>query len=540
MSTYSQIKKFFVDCVNGHRFCPENNGIYDLTNNISMHITSNGTSNQKVIDPKNSLLRVNPFKPNHTSSEVISAVADQIKMTHGVLLTNGCHFGPESSLYANSISAGCNSTADFREFFGENLYNGKKILEKVGALQYIPGVSSGEAKAPCVFRTTECRSTPTDLESVCVGIDAMSMLAILSLIGDRQLHPSVSGKASQSILSLVLRYFPASFTPGNLVRCLNFDPDSTKNRPIIVSNRERPPYLPRVQNDRRFMDIGVHTHGHAIRLNAVSNDIGDEIQKGYLPEHVVHCAAFLPFAALLHCSVFDVPPAYVEVPNFPCYHIWLYITYSCVLQVSYAIQANVKYPIWNPSTSTRTFGSLVIDTKADNVQIVITSDGGAAQPTTLPLDRWQSDLKALNFLIPPVISAYGIVVYVKTAGDVMKLGHVIPQADNLTFIDFATGRYRVLFSDDTRMALCMRETMNSVLCPGVKLLLDAAKLPNVADRVEGVYTPICITCILVLTSVLSRQEALCASQCAKWQGSGAAQDLRLLLSKGPWESSLGG
>ena len=128
------------------------------------------------------------------------------------------------------------------------------------------------------------------------------------------------------------------------------------------------------------------------------------------------------------------------------------------------------------------FGSLILDTATKKARVTTRVAGGAQVVTLYDPEEWQRGL-----LIPPMIWSHGMLVYTKTLQGVVELAHVLPLADAGGVMDFDKGEYQVRTQRGVRIALPMKRIVASMVSPGVKLLLDASKLPVEKDRVDGKF-----------------------------------------------------
>jgi hypothetical protein len=155
--------------------------------------------------------------------------------------------------------------------------------------------------------------------------------------------------------------------------------------------------------------------------------------------------------------------------------------------VDYTLQPNVEYAIWKPSAPANAseFGSVILDTAAKKARVTIVV--GEGDPIVILYDpnEWQYHLKERGFLIPPMVWSQGILVYTQTPTGVTELVHIVPQPDDGGIMNFTKGVYRGQTQRGTYCKLAMTKVLSHIVCPGVRLLLDATKLPEVNDRVPG-------------------------------------------------------
>lgn len=312
---YNRLKQFMVARVRGLSFCPVTNERYDSSANLGPYITNDSDFQFAVVNASKCALRVagNKLGPGE---EIHAAVGRQVQRVEGRELMNQASFGPEPSLYANSFAAGLKMFPDLRELFGP-LYNTADILKKLGVHSEVPGIANEDgADAPPLFTAVQFKTTATDVATVAVGVHCMALIALVSLAGGISYHPSVSANIAQSAIGLLLREFPKSFTPNNMTKILNFDPDTVLPRNIRVEPTERPAYLPRPVNDPSFMVSGIFTLAPVIMTKNPIDSIGDDVVFGLLPEHCTHNSGLVQYASLFNCNITELPVSELEVRDF--------------------------------------------------------------------------------------------------------------------------------------------------------------------------------------------------------------------------------
>ena len=60
--TFNQIRSFLGQCITCNRFCPEGPGRFDPERNVSFYVTSDGDGDGRVVNQKETMLRVSPSK----------------------------------------------------------------------------------------------------------------------------------------------------------------------------------------------------------------------------------------------------------------------------------------------------------------------------------------------------------------------------------------------------------------------------------------------------------------------------------------------
>jgi len=290
-----------------------------------MYITNDADFQHGVINPRKCALRVAGNKLAADGGDIFAAVGKQVQRVEGGELFKQAHFGPEASLYTNSLVAGAKTVVDLRELFGP-LYNSADIMKKLGLHEHVPGIRNEDGvDAPALFSRVEFKQMETEIASGAIGIHGMAAIAIVALAGSITYHPSVTQNFAQNAVGMLLRCVPSSFTPGNLTKILNFDTETVMNRNIRVEATDRPAYLPRPANDPAFMSSGIYTLGPVIMTKTPMDSIGEDVVFGMLPEHCTHNDGLLRYASMLKCDVMDLP-----IKEIPVY-IWCFFVMYVVL-----------------------------------------------------------------------------------------------------------------------------------------------------------------------------------------------------------------
>lgn len=309
---YNILKRFFVARVNGFCFCPETAERFDAATNVTMYITNDSDFQHGVVNPRTCALRVAGNKLGPDGGDISAAVGRQIQRVEGVELVKQAYFGPEASVYTNSLIAGKSFVPDLRELFGR-LYDSEDILKKLGIHQQVPGIrNEGGGNAPPLFCESQFRHGDS-LQSVAQGVHAMAAIACVALAGEISYHPFVTANMARNAVGMILKEFPAVFTPNNSTKLINFDPKTVVPRNIRVDVTDRPAYLPRPQNDHLFFSSGVFTLGPVIMTKFPRDTIEDDVVFGLLPEHCAHNDGLIRWASLLKCDVMEVPIEKIEV-----------------------------------------------------------------------------------------------------------------------------------------------------------------------------------------------------------------------------------
>ena len=183
---------------------------------------------------------------------------------------------------------------------------------------------------------------------------------------------------------------------------------------IIVRKTGRPSNFPRPLEDWSFANSGRFTYARAI----------DQ----FLPEDAMHCGALLSYTELLKCSLLELPARHI--------------------QVEYELMADTRYAVWRADD--KAFGTIIVNTHGIGTVDLSFFEPNAddGQDYTFGLDDWQEQLRALDFIIVPMIWRSGACVSLARPDD--DEGHdiacIIP-VQNGNFIDNDCS-YMVLFNSE--------------------------------------------------------------------------------------------
>ena len=155
---YELIRNWLNRCIRANRFCPENPGVINPFNNISIYVTSDGDEIGQPTSDKDTLLRIKrnkgqvslalfyplssmPEQLVEPQDEVHHAVGKRVKDIWGRVLFETCHMGPEQSVYANAIhDLLMHWLPDCRQLFSPHIFQSQRHLRKLGIHDSLPGI----------------------------------------------------------------------------------------------------------------------------------------------------------------------------------------------------------------------------------------------------------------------------------------------------------------------------------------------------------------------------------------------------------------
>ena len=141
--TFNQIRAFLGQCIACNRFCPEGPGRFDPERNVSFYVTSDGDGDGRVVNQKETMLRVSPSKtqvwmalshylcnkadPIGAQADPCADVARRIDVLFGVVLKESCHL-PRDALCSTLQHVIGHFRPDLRGLVHENVFAFKRIL----------------------------------------------------------------------------------------------------------------------------------------------------------------------------------------------------------------------------------------------------------------------------------------------------------------------------------------------------------------------------------------------------------------------------
>jgi hypothetical protein len=302
LDDYLQIKHFVQACIVNNRFAPERHGPVDRLHNISCYVSSNGTPEQRVAQPKKDMLRVTDGKSSwDKEEEIIKAVANQIKDQVGGVLFNSCHMGPEVCVIKNALDYLMHKfRPDLRGLCSPNLFASMHHLVKLGLETQIPGLQDVDDDDVMPYARTAVFMVNGEARSAGLAVNIWSLLAIVSLVRNKDLSPHVSNDMARALMEKLLNSSPATCTPGNHMAVRSFNPMNMKNEEIVLSNERRPEHFLRPESA-------------SFGFNGVLPLAKRVDDTPFLPEDLMH-AAFLPsLAGILHCKIKELPARAIKV-----------------------------------------------------------------------------------------------------------------------------------------------------------------------------------------------------------------------------------
>ena len=213
---------------------------------------------------------------------------------------------------------------------------------------------------------------------------------------------------------------------------------------IIVRKTGRPSNFPRPLEDWSFANSGRFTYARAI----------DQ----FLPEDAMHCGALLSYTELLQCSLLELPARHI--------------------QVEYELMADTRYAVWRADD--KAFGTLIVNTRgAGSVDLSFfepNSEDG--HDYTFGLDDWHEQLRALDFIVVPMIWRSGACVsHVRADDGRHDIGCIVP-TQNCNFIDNDCS-YMVLFQNGARpKRMHFAKVLESLIPVGTEVFVKLASQPH--------------------------------------------------------------
>ena len=298
MDEYVMIRGFFVDCIEGHRFCPGEDGTWDSQHNISCYITGEGREGLSPLHENSGFLRFvyNKNKPGDENS-MFNMMAYRFQKEKGRDMLKTCHMADKAS-YKMAFEDLLKFMPDFRGLASHRMFFSRKHFSKMGLLSYLPGLTDYSDYDSLPFARHVLFKEGEQIKSEGLGVNPWSMLAIVSLAGQILMHPSISDSFASGLVTQVLAKSPPGVTPGDIVATRFFDSNSKPIR-IFIPADGRPQHFLRPEDDT-FPVTGILPL--ARRLDQ------------WLPEDLLHCPMLYPLANTLKCGLMEVPASAVKVP----------------------------------------------------------------------------------------------------------------------------------------------------------------------------------------------------------------------------------
>jgi hypothetical protein len=302
------LQEFVQRCFNGNRFCPDDEGLFGLGENVSCYITSDGADETMVPLNKSCLMRLNPSKEKDESQDLTSRIGQRIDAKEGRRLFTQCQMGPGFYPYKYALVFLLERfSPDLRGLASTQMYYSRKHLDILGFQGMAPGLANYDDPDPMPFaRQFNFKAGVNDIRSQAIGINIWSTLALVSLMGGTDLHSSVTKKFSNSFMELLLAFSPTGLAPGGMSTTFDYDPVNTKPLKLYYPVEDRPNHFWRPEN-ASFVRTGVLALAPAMGR--------------FLPEDCFTLPLH-DIAKTLHCDVMDVPGNAFTVIVASCF--WFY------------------------------------------------------------------------------------------------------------------------------------------------------------------------------------------------------------------------
>ena len=136
---YNLIRQFVGECIEANRFCPDENRNFDVQNNVSCYITSDGARTHEPKAPKKALLRCPESGQAHDGHDdadfgrrLLDRVASKIRSEFGDILFRVCHMGPEVCVIKNALEYMLSRfIPDFRNVLSPKMFHSRRHLTKL-------------------------------------------------------------------------------------------------------------------------------------------------------------------------------------------------------------------------------------------------------------------------------------------------------------------------------------------------------------------------------------------------------------------------
>lgn len=439
------IRKWIMECKEKKRFCVDEDG------KDTCYITSDGDCNQNPLNDKICMLRVK--KSRVLNENITHAVGFRVRDLFGLELNETCHMGPEASIYGNALwSLQHDWVPDFRQLYGNGLYNCKQHMMKLGLFSewFRQVVDWEEDVPPSLVRTFITKNANDEVTSYSYGLHVWGLLLMVSM-GASTLHPHVTSDIARTLLKDILGYAPVTATPGNTVLVRSFDIHTTCSQRIMVESNNRPRHFPRPLCDLSFATTGKYTY---------AKSIGD-----FMPEDVLHCGFLFNLAKTLSCEFFSIP--------------------GRAVRTEYEIMADTYYSVWNGALNRG--GWLVAESSSQTVAVKLyaTDEHADEEFFSWGYHEWTGEMHREDLIILPMIFRAGACVYVKPddmEGDEVRVGLIVPFDDGNNF-GYENGGYQYVMKDSGEpVFLSTMDTLLQIMPVGTELYLDVTLL---AEHIKG-------------------------------------------------------
>ena len=301
----------------------------------------------------------------------------------------------------------------------------------------------------------------------------------------------VSAEFAKNLSQLMLQNSPASLTPGNEACIRHFDFRTGRAETICLTPHGRPEHFLRPTQDAQFMGTGVFSVARQVcvwsplsqfraQAKRLTNTRTQLKHSRFLPEDMLHASALLEPMRFARCDWSEVPASAVggEFELLPDRHysVWrppdLASPHPRAEHGSIVVRTDGE-PVVELSTHhdhTHLPGTAVSDDMEESVQLQV-----------LPFDSWHVQLRALGFVVTPMVFRRGACIRCKWEGD--AVGCIVPTTDD--GLNFSPGdcTYDVVLSDDACVKVFFKEALDNLIPCGEELYLQGSAIQGLDPAV---------------------------------------------------------
>lgn len=520
VAAFDTIRNFIAACIRHNRFCPEDEGNYDLATNISCYITDNGNADLTPTDTRASMFRLLPVnaKDKEDLRELPQRVAGKIHAAFGGELCHDCHMGPEVSVVKNALVYILDRKfrPDLRGLLSPMVFCSRKHFVKLGFANHIQGMTDYTGvEAPAYAKQFLCR-VGNEIRSQGVGFNVWDLLIMNSLFeGSDPLnpHPSVSHVFTNNLMAKILANAPPGCTPGDSAPLRCVDVNTCRACELVIeATQERPEHFWR-PSEKAFMETGILS---------VAGAIGR-----FLPEDLLHIPGLSSLAQRYCCKdILDTPPeSYRSARN---------------------LMPNRIYPFIIPSQ--KEIGTIQIDTALEKAVIKFYErrdfPEGPEQTSeaTHGFDVWENCIHEDKILLTPLITRLGAAALVDGPNGKI-IGCLIPQPDSKSLFDHEKFTYKALINQAMDVVdVYFENILRTDLLPVGEIMylkMDVLDDQNFREQGEGgklLYTR--LTVPNIRSPEAGKLYVNCLYNQRGYRAGGAAAETLLTLAVNPWDVQL--
>jgi hypothetical protein len=312
MDEYNMIRSWIGRCIEGRRFCPAEEGDFDIHHNVSCYITDEGRDSLLPLHETSGFMRFSvqggaqnnsrggpPPTNGGDDNTLFQKMATRIQKMHGMHLFKLCHMGPERCVYMYALmSMATKFLPDFRGLGSPHAFCSAKHMRVMGFGALLPGIKDHtDDDAPMLAKQMTFKERD-QVKSVALGVNPWSILSIVSLARRIIVHPSASDEFADGLVTQILAKAPSGCTPGNICPTSFYSANAEPVR-MFIPSKNRPTHFLR-PDDNIFPNTG---------LIALAKGV-----EQFLPEDLLHCPAVPMVARTLGCKILQVPSTAIKVP----------------------------------------------------------------------------------------------------------------------------------------------------------------------------------------------------------------------------------